>query len=24
MPLQDPKLWLAHDMELLGPPLMIE
>jgi mannose-6-phosphate isomerase-like protein (cupin superfamily) len=23
MPRQDPDLWLAHDMELLGPPLEI-
>lgn len=24
MPPQDPELWRAHDMELLGPPLVIE
>ena len=24
MPLQDPELWRAYDMELLGPPLSIE
>ena len=23
MPPQDPELWLAHDMELLGPPLKV-
>ena len=23
MPPQDPKLWQAHDMELLGPPLLV-
>lgn len=23
MPPQDPKLWLAHGMELLGPPLVV-
>ena len=23
MPPQDPELWLAHDMELLGPPLLM-
>ena len=23
MPIQDPELWRAHDMELLGPPLKI-
>ncbi len=24
MPMQDPALWRAHDMELLGPPLDLE
>ena len=24
MPPQDPALWLAHDMQLLGPPLSVE
>ena len=24
MPPQDPALWHAHDMELLGPPLLME
>jgi quercetin 2,3-dioxygenase len=24
MPPQDPELWRAHGMELLGPPLLIE
>jgi hypothetical protein len=24
MPAQDPNLWRAHDMELLGPPLKLE
>ena len=24
MPPQDPELWRAHDMELLGPPLSVE
>lgn len=24
MPPQDPELWRAHDMELLGPPLRLE
>lgn len=24
MPPQDPELWRAHDMELLGPPLKVE
>lgn len=24
MPPQDPELWRAHDMELLGPPLSLE
>jgi quercetin 2,3-dioxygenase len=24
MPPQDPALWLAHDMELLGPPMSVE
>jgi quercetin dioxygenase-like cupin family protein len=24
MPLQDPGLWRAHGMELLGPPLLVE
>jgi mannose-6-phosphate isomerase-like protein (cupin superfamily) len=23
MPVQDPKLWQAHDMELIGPPLPV-
>jgi hypothetical protein len=23
MPIQDPELWRAHEMELLGPPLPI-
>lgn len=23
LPAQDPKLWRAHDMELLGPPLVV-
>ena len=24
MPMQDPQLWLAHGMELLGPPLAVD
>jgi hypothetical protein len=24
MPPQDPKLWQAHGMELLGPPLAVD
>jgi len=24
MPPQDPELWKAHDMELVGPPLVVE
>ncbi len=24
MPAQDPELWRAHNMELLGPPLLLE
>jgi quercetin 2,3-dioxygenase len=24
MPPQDPKLWQAHGMELLGPPLRVD
>jgi hypothetical protein len=24
MPAQDPELWCAHGMELLGPPLSVD